>query len=426
MTRIRHLMLALCCSISLILYLHRYTWGFIKKDVQDELGWDLVTLGWMDAFFSLTYGIGSIPSGLACDWFGARWFLILIILLWSLSLGWSSVATTKVSMAASRLFFGLTQSGCYPTLGKVSKNWFPLGNRTLRQSMITGSGRLGGALAFFIVGSVLMSDLGLSWRWALGVLTLLGVLLATAVLLLFGNSPAEHPWANQQEADFVTAEDPVAIHSSGSVLNWRHVVRSRNMWLLLGRAFLSNVADTVYVYWIPLYFMRVKGTDLSEAALNASLPLIGGAVGGIFSGWMQERLIRDFRNRRWARSSIGFASKFLAMGFIVSSLYFEDARVVAWVFFIVKFFGDWEGPVTWGTATDIGGKNSATVFGWINTMGSIAAVIAGPMTGLIIMAGWNVLFLTMALEYLGVAVIWLFINCTVPIEPGLKPAPDNK
>jgi len=433
MTRIRYLILVLSCSLSSVLYLHRYTWGFIKKDVQDEFGWDNATLGWLDSCFPLTYGIGSIPSGIACDWFGARLFLVLIVLLWSLSLGWTSIAATKWGMAASRLSLGLTQSGCYPTLGKISKNWFPRINRTMSQSLMTASGRLGGAAAFVIV-PVLMVRLELSWRSSLGVLTLLGVALATVVFLLFGNSPREHRWANQEEADFVTTSDPVAVHSSGSVLSWRHVLRSSNMWLLLGRAFFSNLADFVYVYWIPYYFLTVKQTNLGNAALNAglyaALPLLGGAAGGICSGWTQDHLIRRFGNRRWVRSLIGFTAKFLAMGFILGSLYFQSPTVIAWMFFTVKFFGDWEGPVTWGTATDIGGKNSATVFGWINTTGSVAAVVAGPVTVWIIMAfsdsadpeeftiaGWNALFVVMALEYLIVAVIWLFINCTVPIEP---------
>ena len=438
MTRIRYLILVLCCSLSSVLYLHRYTWGFIKKDVQDEFGWDNDTLGWLDSCFPLTYGIGSIPSGIACDWFGARLFLVLIALLWSLSLGWTSIAVTKWGMAASRLSLGLTQSGCYPTLGKISKNWFPQTNRTFFQSLITASGRLGGAAAFVVI-PILMVWFELSWQMSLAVLTLLGAALAAVVFWLFGNSPREHRWSNQEEADFVTASDPVAVHTAGSVLSWRHALRSYNMWLLLGRAFFSNLADFVYVYWIPYYFLTVRQADVDAetpgasvlmAGLYAALPLLGGAAGGVCSGWAQDRIMHRVGSRRWTRSCIGFSSKFLAMSFILGSLYCEDPTVIAWMLFTVKFFGDWEGPVTWGTATDIGGKNSATVFGLINTMGSIAAVLAGPITVLIIgtfsesadreeftIAGWNALFVVMALEYFCVSVIWLFINCTVPIEP---------
>src|SRR5438132_13911209 len=57
-TRVRSLVFALACGISFLLYLHRYTWGFVKKDVRDEFGWDPSTLGWLDGLFGISYGVG--------------------------------------------------------------------------------------------------------------------------------------------------------------------------------------------------------------------------------------------------------------------------------------------------------------------------------------------------------------------------------
>src|SRR5205085_485651 len=80
------LVLGLACGLSFLLYLHRYTWGIIKEDVQKEFGWNTVTLGWMDGLFALSYGVGQVPSGMLCDWFGARLLLGGSVLLWSLAL----------------------------------------------------------------------------------------------------------------------------------------------------------------------------------------------------------------------------------------------------------------------------------------------------------------------------------------------------
>jgi hypothetical protein len=57
-SRVRLLVLGLGCGLSFLLYLHRYAWGFIKKDVQDEFGWGPVTLGWLDSLFAASYGLG--------------------------------------------------------------------------------------------------------------------------------------------------------------------------------------------------------------------------------------------------------------------------------------------------------------------------------------------------------------------------------
>src|SRR5262245_19674066 len=106
-TNVRTLILVLACATSFVLYLHRYVWGFIKTDVKKEFGWDEVSMGWLDSCFPATYGVAQIPSGILCDWFGAHLFLGSSILLWSLALAWTALATGLASMAAARLFFGL-------------------------------------------------------------------------------------------------------------------------------------------------------------------------------------------------------------------------------------------------------------------------------------------------------------------------------
>ncbi len=85
-TNVRGLVLALACGLSFLLYLHRSTWGFVKKDVQEQFGWDPVTLGWLDSGFPISYGASQVPAGVLCDWFGARAVLGAAVLLWSPSL----------------------------------------------------------------------------------------------------------------------------------------------------------------------------------------------------------------------------------------------------------------------------------------------------------------------------------------------------
>ena len=61
-----------------------------------------------------------------------------------------------------------------------------------------------------------------------------------------------------------------------------------------------------------------------------------------------------------------------------------EIMAIVLVFALVKFFGDWSQPAVWGSVTDIAGRNTASVFGCINTMGSIAGFVAGPTMGLVI------------------------------------------
>ena len=63
-TNTRWMIFALSCAVSFILYLHRYTWGFVKAEVGTEFGWDKTTLGWLDSAFYISYAVGQVPGGM--------------------------------------------------------------------------------------------------------------------------------------------------------------------------------------------------------------------------------------------------------------------------------------------------------------------------------------------------------------------------
>ena len=425
-TKVRTLVLALSCAVSFVLYLQRYAWGFIKKDVQDEFGWNSEALGWLDGLFGVSYGVGQIPAGMLCDWFGVHVLLGSIILVWSLALAGFALATSLSSMAVARVVFGFAQAGCYPALGKASKNWFPWRTRTTAQGLIaTFFGRGGGAMSFFLFGTVLTGWLELPWRWAVGIFTLIGVAIGAAFLILFRNTPKEHPWANEEEAALITADDPSAAQAVGARVNWASLARSRTMQFLLLRSFASNMADVLFVNWVPLYLRTEKQLDSLAAGWMAAMPLIGGALGGLVSGSMQSYLIRRTGSRRWVRSSVGMIGKLMAAVLILTCLTAEGALAVSCLFLAVKFFADWEQPAEWGTISDVCGRSGGTVFGCVNMVGSIGNFAAGPIVGrvliffsggaLITAAGWNAVFVLLALEYLVAASSWFFIDCERPL-----------
>ena len=380
-TKIRRLIFVLACLTSFLLYLHRYTWGFVKPYVAEEYGWNLVEMGYLDSCFQGAYAVGQIPGGILCDWFGPHVLLGVLILLWSFAMGGTALFSTMAGMGTVRVMFGLAQSGCYSSLSKVTKVWFPITVRTAVQGSVAASGRFGGAASNVLFATVLMGAIGFGWRGALGVFTVAGLLFGVVFLYLFRNTPREHPWANEAEADQITTGDPESAVGAGSKQRWSVLFRSANMWIFWFQQFTSAYADNLYQLWIPTYLIIQKGVDLSSAGWLAALPLLGGGFGGLTGGSLQSYLIVRTGNRRWCRSLIGFSGKLLATVFMFYSLSFDDAATIMGILFLVKFFGDWSQPTVWGTVTDIAGRNSASVFGSVNTVGSIAGFVAGPTMG---------------------------------------------
>jgi sugar phosphate permease len=413
-TRVRWLIFGLACAVSWLLYLHRYAWGVVRPSLKAEHP-ELtdVQLGWLDALFNVGYAAGQVPGGLLGDVLGARGVLAALIVGWSGCVAWLAVAGGFAGLAAFRVCFGLSQAGAYPILSQVTRRWFPPATRTTVQGAVASlAGRAGGACAPLLVAAALMGALGLSWREALVGLSLLGVVLAVAFAGLFRNRPGEHPWTNAAEQQLIGDDAP----ASGPAARPRLRLDRRATWTLaalLVYSFASTFADQLYVFWIPLFLIEGKGLSQAEMGLFAGLPLVGGAVGGLVGGALNDLLIRWTGSRRLGRGAVAFAGKFLAAGLITASLAVEDGRLVMVVLLLCKFFGDWSLASLWGTITDVGGPASGTVFGVVNTMGSVAAFLAGPGMGYLKhYTGWQGLFGCVAGVYFASALCWFVIDCT--------------
>ena len=411
-TGIRWLVLVLACTISWLLYLHRYAWGVIKVRVADEFPQlSNEQLGHIDSAFNVAYALGQVPSGLAGDLLGPALVLPLILAAWSGALAATALGRGFWSFYALRLLFGATQAGAYPNLSKVTRSWFPIQSRTTMQGLIASfAGRAGGAFAPLIVATLLLETLGLSWRQVLIVIALVGVVFAVIFRILFRNTASEHSWTNAQEVQLIEADEGPASGDLPFTFNLQPLVLV-SFGFLLFSIFTSAFADQLFVYWIPKFLIEEKGLKMTEMGLYASLPLFGGAIGGMFGGILNDRIIRATGRRQTARRIVGFSGKLLAAIIVGLSLMIEDGRWMMVAVAFGKFFTDWSQPTVWGAVTDISGPATGRVFGTVNMCGSFGAFFAGPILGRIIdQAGWTALFWTIAFIYVLSSLCWLGIN----------------
>lgn len=433
-TNVRWTVFVLACLTSWFLYLHRYTWNFIGPFLKKEYGLSQTQLGELGAFFNLSYGFGQIPSGILSDLIGPHLFLGLIIIVWSLVVPGHGLFSSFNGLAANRLAFGAAQAGAYPNLAKVTQAWFPPSSRTIVQGWVaTFFGRSGGAMSSIILGTVLMGACGLSWRTALVVMGAMGIGFGVAFLVLFRNSPAMDRRVNERERALIDEGRLPSASERAKILPWRSVLKNRSMALFVVQQFTSAGADVVYSLFMGDYFLNTKGFSLGKSGFMVSLPLFGGAIGGMIGGFCNDWLIRKMGNRRWARSIVGFTGKFLACLLVFVVINCDNGVAAAWALFTVKFFGDWSQPTVWGACTDIGGRYSATVFSIINTAGTIGGVFSPVAFGMILeynsslvmvdgvqemVADYNPLFMVIAGMYLISAASWLLIDCTDSLDRG--------
>ena len=431
-TQIRWLVFSLACGSSWFLYLHRYTWNFIGPELERTHGFSKTELGTLFSLFVPSYGLLQIPSGILSDLIGPHFFLGPIIVLWSLALPAHAWAAGFYSLATIRLFFGAAQAGCYPNLAKVTRVWFPQPSRTIVQGWVASFfGRSGGAVSPILFGSILIGYFGLSWQAALIVLGTLGLGFGVAFLLLFRNSPDIDPRTNQAERDLISEGTTPPSSDAPAILPWRRVLKNPVMRFFVLQQVTSAGADGIYGAFMGDYFLNAKGIEMVQAGILVSLPLWGGAIGGMAGGYCNDWMIQRTGSRRWGRSIIGFLGKFLACILMLVTIQQESAVGAGISLFVVKFFSDWSQPTVWGTCTDLGGRYSGTLFGIMNTTGAIGGIFSPVMFGMILdyntseqvidgvtrsVTNYNPLFLMVAGMYLISALSWFFVDCTRSLE----------
>ncbi len=445
-THVRWLVFGLACGMSWLLYLHRYSWNIIGPLLEKVGGIDNTQSGFVFSLFYWTYAAGQVPSGVIVDRFGPHRVLATSVILWSATFACFAVSARLFSygvlpalaaIGLLRALFGAGQAACYPALNKVTRNWFPPARRTFVQGWVaTAFGRGGGAMAPIVLATLLMGWCGFEWQTAVVLMGAAGIAFGVVFLAVFRNSPHEDPRANAAERALIDAGSGAGAAAAADTghtgrLPPREALRNRSLRVFVLQQFLDAGSDVAFVYLLGKYFLQVYHVDMKEVGILASLPLWGGALGGIVGGLLNDHLIERTGSRRWTRSGIGFVGKVIGCVMLVVVTRQETAVAAGVALLAAKFFSDWSQPTVWGTCTDLGGRCSATVFSIINTAGTIGGIVMPLVFGRLLdwntrlesvggkdvpVTNWTPLLVLLAGMYLASGLCWLKINCTDRLE----------
>ena len=155
-TAIRYLVVGMTSVMAVLLYLDRFCLSFAEGFIQADLGLTDAQMGWIMGAFFWTYALAQVPTGWLSDRWGARIMLTTYILGWSLFTGLTGLASSFFVLLFLRLGFGLAQAGAYPTGASIVSRWVPFTQRGMASSAVTSGGRLGGWLALYLTGFVIV------------------------------------------------------------------------------------------------------------------------------------------------------------------------------------------------------------------------------------------------------------------------------
>lgn len=358
--------------LALLLYVDRICISVAKEPISEAMGLSDKQMGWILAAFSLGYAFFQTPSGILADRFGPRKILAAIVSIWSLFTALTGLAFNFISLLTVRFLFGAGEAGAFPGMSRAIYSWIPLKERGIVTGINFSGSRLGAAFALPAVAW--MIDV-FGWQSTFFTLGGIGVFWAIAWYVFFRDNPEEHRGISSAEKEFILSTRQERETSvSKEKIDFGRLLKSKNMWLAMGQYFCSNFTFFFALTWLFPHIKSEYGLTTVEAGFYTALPLVFGAFGNWFSGWLIDKI---FKKGQWNRSRIFPASLgfLLAAIGLLGSIYMDNA-IGAIVFLSLAIFGaDMTLPPSWAFCVDIGKKHAGTVSGTMNMAGNIGAFI---------------------------------------------------
>ena len=367
----RYMLVLSTFLLSVLLYIDRVCISVAKEPIAGALNLSDKQIGWVLSIFALGYALAQTPSGILNDRFGPRIILTAVVSFWSLFTALTGAAWNYVVLLITRFVFGVGEAGAFPGIARATFSWIPIKERGIVTGINFSGSRLGAAFALPVVAWMIES---LGWRMSFFVLGAVGFVWAIIWYWWFRDDPEQHKSISEEEKTYILETRQQVKKEDVEKLSGGLLFKSKNMWLAMGQYFASNFTFFFSLTWLFPHIKSEYGLDAVEAGFYASAPLVFGALGNYFSGFLVDKIYSTgkWRLSRRLPAIIGFA---LASIGLIACLYMDTA-FGAVVFLSIAIFGaDMTLSPSWSFCVDIGKKNAGAVSGTMNMAGNVGSFI---------------------------------------------------
>jgi ACS family hexuronate transporter-like MFS transporter len=253
-------------------YLDRAVLNALIPELQRAFNATREDMGLVVSAFSIVYALSSPLVGLMIDRTGLRRGAALVVGLWSMVGAATGLVGTMSGLVLCRALLGFAEAGGVPATGKGFALYLPPENRALGGAL-NGMGLAIGGVSAPLLVEALFPVYG--WRAAFVVSGLLGILWLPLWLWISAKAPPIEQPKNQAKV------------SAGDIL------RDRRLITLVIANILAMTVYSLWTNWTTVFLVSAHGISREEANLQfAWIPPIFATAGGLFGGWIAQRMIR--------------------------------------------------------------------------------------------------------------------------------------
>jgi ACS family glucarate transporter-like MFS transporter len=396
-TRTRWMILAMLFAITTINYADRATISIAGPEIKKELGLSAVQMGFIFSAFAWSYVVAQLPGGWLLDRFGSKITYFFSIFLWSTftlftgAAGFFAGGTAVAVLFTLRMLVGAAEAPSFPGNSRIASSWFPTHERGLAAAVFNSAQYFATVLFAPIMGWLVHTY---GWHSVFYVMGALGIVMAFVWLkTIYG--PKDHPGTNAEELQYiqeggalVDLESRSRIKQAAQVNTLACIKELLSNRMLLG-VYIGQYCITTLTYffltWFPVYLVQERHMTILKAGFVASLPAIAGFLGGIFGGWLSDRLAKAGYSLSVSRKVPIVFGMLMSMSMIACNYIQADTLVVAVM--SLAFFGKGVGALGWAVVSDTSPKEAGGLSGALfNTFGNTAGITTPIVIGYIVEA----------------------------------------
>ncbi|TWS21573.1 MFS transporter [Tsukamurella asaccharolytica] len=295
-TRSAWVVVAMLVLFQVIAFADKAVLGLVASRAIPDLGITSVEFGFIGSAFFFLYSIVSILTGMIATRVAVSWVLLTLGLIWAVLQFPMLLGGGAAVLLVTRIVLGGAEGPATAMSLTSAHSWFAPNRRALPSNLVAAGSALGPVIAAPLLTVVIVAW---GWRWAFGVLGIVGLVWTIGWFLLGGDGPFGQKRAPRHgsEADVAGAAAPSSEAGGGDTIDTQRPVPTLRIFLSL--TFLAAViggGSNFFVQgflttWLPQYLGTVIGLSTEAVGIVTVAPWVVGAALLVGLGALGQRLM---------------------------------------------------------------------------------------------------------------------------------------
>ena len=282
----------------IVAYLDRVNVGFAKLQMSSELSLSDAAFAAGAGIFFIGYFFFEVPSNIALKVFGARVWIMRIMVTWGIVSCAMMFVRGEWSFYAMRFILGLAEAGFFPGVIYYLTIWYPSDRRSTRTAWFITAIPLAGVIGNPISGAIMdfcSGSLGLAgWQWLFLVEGVPSILVGIWVMYYLDSNIGEAKWLTTDEKALLdhnlAAEENVK--TEASILD---AFKSGKVYVLCIIYFTLMIGLYGIAFWLPTIVKALGIRGYWNIGWLSAIPWGFAAVGMLFLSHHSDKT----GERRW-------------------------------------------------------------------------------------------------------------------------------